>query len=68
MHSPPPAKSEMQGAFFFRGCRRTRRRAGFGRIGAKSGRRMRYKATTHAERAQSVLVRMLAKIGSNVVQ
>ena len=24
----PPAKSEMQGAFFFRGCRRTRRRAG----------------------------------------
>jgi len=30
----PPAKSEMQGVFFFRDCRRTRRRAAFSAIGA----------------------------------
>ena len=50
-----PAKSEMQGVFFFSGLPpspRGGRRRGVGRIGTKSERKIWVKATTHAERAK----------------
>src|SRR3989344_2676612 len=66
MHSPP-AKSEMQGVFFFRGCRRTRRAGGaLVALVRNRGRTAGSRATTHAERGKAGLLRMLAKVGSNV--
>jgi len=41
---------------------------GLGRTGTESERTASFSATTRSARAKSVLLRMLAKIGSNVVQ